>query len=408
MVKKSVVDYLKSQLQKGYDISTIRNVMLRYGYTNQDIDEAVKELYHPTIRHEIHFSATAVIVILVVCTSALAGSYFIFRTPKGPEQLLDLSLEPVKTTAFPGGEIRFIKSLSNLGSSIRYDVTIKQEILDTKTYNPITEKTETRAIETFGSTTTSIIIPAETKPGNYLLRAIVEYGDKKAVATLPVKVLSTSNLPSCFDGIKNQNEEDVDCGGVCSSCETSRLDCDDKNPCTNDIAENGKCISTPIVPCCGNGICEENEKGTCNDCHNDNSGPQPVATIDEIRETAKTNPEKAMQQCSAIDIADLKDTCITKIGEVQRNKNYCLQINSPKIKDICYSNIANALNDNLICQAILNNGTKDACYMNFMLGNKDFSLCDMLANKQLRQQCEYLKQAKAVTLGSNQNVSATE
>lgn len=28
--------------------------------------------------------------------------------------------------------------------------------------------------------------------------------------------------PSCSDGIKNQNETDIDCGGVCSSCELAR------------------------------------------------------------------------------------------------------------------------------------------------------------------------------------------
>ena len=45
MVRKSVVDYIKSQLKSGYGISTIRDVMLRYGYTNKDIDSAINEIY---------------------------------------------------------------------------------------------------------------------------------------------------------------------------------------------------------------------------------------------------------------------------------------------------------------------------------------------------------------------------
>jgi len=395
MVKKSVTDYIRSLLQKGYDISAIRSVMLKYGYSNKDIDEAVDAIYHPTIRHEIHLSHTTIFVIIfILFTLTGVTLFFYYFPPKGPSKLLDLNLEPVNTNVKAGDSITFLKELSNLGSSKRYDVIVKQEILDPRTFKVITEKTETRAIETFGSTSTSIPIPAATAAGDYILRVIVEYDNKKAVATLPVKISSKAAKESCFDGIKNQNEADVDCGGICKSCKQHATECDDNDQCTEDIIEDGKCVNREIVPCCGNNICEENE-----DCSLD-CGEKPqqqelpsTETLEEIKGLAKTDPGKAMQQCNKIDIPDLKDACIANIGEIQLNKEYCPQIKSDKIKDLCYSKIAQSINDNSLCAQISADSRRDSCYAYFFIPpKKDYSVCDKLTNSNLRQSCESLRQ----------------
>lgn len=379
MVKKKVVDYIKTQLQKGYSISSIRDVMLRYGYTNKDVDDAVNEVYHPTIRHEIHLSGATILAVIVIFTTLAGSVLFFYYNPQKTTELLDLNLEPVKTTVEPGESIVFLKEISNLGSSKRYDIVIKQEIIDQKTFEVVTEKTETRAIETFGSTQTQILVPKETKPGSYILRAIVGYDNKKAVATLPVKVTSA----------KSKSEEKTK--PEVSAAE-NEIVCDDNNLCTDDAVENGVCISRQITPCCGNNICEGQE--SCDaDCQKDEpSGLTSAGTIDEIKELAKVNPSKAMQQCNKIDVPDLKDSCIGNIGEVQRNKNYCVQIYNARTKDLCYSNIAKAVNDKSICSEISTDGIKDSCYMTFVLDNKDYSVCDKITNKALRQSCESLKQ----------------
>ena len=169
MVKKSLADYVRSLINKGYDVSTIRNFLLKYGYSGREIDEAVKSSYGLTIRHEIHLSpATFFAIFLVVVSSIGLFSFFYFSPSKSYSKLLDLNLEPLKTTVVPGGTITYIKELSNLGSAKRYDVVIKQEILD-KANRIITEKIETRAIETFGSTQTNLLIPEDTMPGDYTL-----------------------------------------------------------------------------------------------------------------------------------------------------------------------------------------------------------------------------------------------
>ena len=398
MQKKRLVDYIKELTQKGYDVSTIRNVLLKYGYTSKDIDEAVSSGLKTTIRHEIHLSHTTVLVVVFIFASLLGiASFFYYGTSpsKAAEKLLDLNLEPITTTAEPGESITFIKELSNLGSSKRYDVIIKQEVIEPNSNKIITQKIETRAIETFGSTQTKISVPKETAAGDYILRVVVEYDDKKAVATLPVKIVSFAKKETCFDGLKNQNEEGTDCGGVCKRCEKQVIECNDNNPCTNDITENNACINKPITPCCGNNICELEEKTSCSsDCPKQEQFQTlpSTETLDEIKELARIDPIKALQQCNSFEVPDLKDTCISNIGEVQRSKEYCKQVINARIKDLCYSNIAKASNDNSLCDDISTDSRRDSCYMTFVLDNKDYSVCDRISNKHLRQSCESLRQ----------------
>src|SRR3989338_8537477 len=123
MVKKSVIEYIRGLLQKGYDVSTIRNTMLKYGYSNKDIDEAVNEIYNPTIRHEIHLGKTTLLAIIFIVLSVTGTiSFFYYSPPQAPAKLLDLSLKPVKTSVEAGQSISFIQELSNQGSSKRFDV----------------------------------------------------------------------------------------------------------------------------------------------------------------------------------------------------------------------------------------------------------------------------------------------
>ena len=405
MAEKRLIAYVKSMLARGYDIPTIRNFLLKYGYTSEEIDEAINSLYKPTIRHEIHLSHATILVVLFVFISLVVASFFYYSTSKKEIKLLDLNLEPVTTTVEPGQSITFLKELSNLGSSKRYDVVIKQEIIDPLTNKVITQKIETRAIETFGVTQTKILVPQDTKTGDYVLRAIVEYDNKKAVATLPIKIVEFATKESCFDGIKNQNEIGVDCGGICKPCEQQIVECYDKNHCTDDVIEDGVCVNKPITPCCGNNICEEQERDSCTkDCEKERfSGLISTETLDEIKELARTDPSKALQQCNKIEVPDLKDTCIANIAEVQNNKIYCSQINNARIKDLCYSNIAKFINDNTICQEISTDSRRDSCYMTFVLDNKDYTVCDKITNKQLRQSCESLKQLYEINQLQNQS-----
>lgn len=45
--------------------------------------------------------------------------------------------------------------------------------------------------------------------------------------------LKESVINSCFDGVLNQNEEDIDCGGVCEACAEPIV-----SPCASTLSEN--------------------------------------------------------------------------------------------------------------------------------------------------------------------------
>jgi hypothetical protein len=381
MAKQKVVEYVRNMLQKGYDTSSIRDAMIKYGYSDKDFEDALNSIYTRKVRHEIHFSFSTILIFLIIAISILAFAFFYKSPPKAQHKLLDLSIEPVTTTVEAGQSIVFIKQLSNLGSLSRFDVIVKQEIIDPRSNTAITEKTETRAVETFGSTPTEMIIPSEAPPGNYVLKVTVEYDDKLAIATLPVKVASSQKK----DDVKDDTIDDG----------KQAVDCDDKNSCTSDTIEIGLCINKPISPCCGNRVCEKNEQQTCySDCASDN-GPSPIMTtetLEAIKELSKSAPAKALQECGKIEVPDLKDTCIANIGETQRSKDYCTMAANSRIKDFCFSNVAKLTNDNGLCEAISTDSRKDSCYMTVVLDNKDYSVCSKSTNKYLRNSCESLRQ----------------
>ena len=163
--------------------------------------------------------------------------------------------------------------------------------------------------------------------------------------------------------------------------------------------EDGKCVNRQIEPCCGNSLCEfdETEESCSADCRAIEE--IPTSTLDEIKEIAGANPSKALQECGKIEIPDLRDTCISSIGEAQKDKEYCTRIQGERIKDLCYKNIAEIINDNSICQYIMSDPRRDSCYMHFMIDNKDYTVCEKLTDSNFRYQCESLRQLHQVSQG---------
>jgi hypothetical protein len=49
---------------------------------------------------------------------------------------------------------------------------------------------------------------------------------------------------SCIDNIQNQDESDVDCGGVCPECQLGE-----------DCNSNGDCSQLPVQLYCSGGVC---------------------------------------------------------------------------------------------------------------------------------------------------------
>lgn len=90
--------------------------------------------------------------------------------------------------------------------------------------------------------------------------------------------------PSCDDGLRNQGEEDVDCGGPCSPC-PPKPTCEDgiQNQGEEQIDCGGPCVACARKPTCYDGIWNQGEDnvdcgGPCDPCPD---AQLPVEGVDE-------------------------------------------------------------------------------------------------------------------------------
>jgi uncharacterized protein YkwD len=90
-----------------------------------------------------------------------------------------------------------------------------------------------------------------------------------------------TNCPNCSDGIQNQDETEIDCGGPCPDCTYCGDEiCSGNENCLNCPLDCGKCFDCDGLlapPVCGDGICAGNAKGSmgwigpenCDNCPED-------------------------------------------------------------------------------------------------------------------------------------------
>jgi len=367
MANKKLVDYIREQIKKGFDLQTIRNHLLQYGYSAEDLDEAVRHLQSPEIRHVIHFSPAALIGITAIFVGLIATVFLFanFFPPKVPESLLDLSLEGIQTTAVAGSEITFISELDNLGAAKRYDINLKYELISLNTNEIVTFKEETMAIETRGSKQIAMQIPSGSAGGDYVLRAIATYNGQRAVATLPVKIEAQDQemKETTQKPIKEKAEEEI----------------------AAEKPEEGlqpESIASDTVP-------EEQSE------ERETKGASALTTFEALEKAgnaAKHNRREAEKVCNELQLQISRDLCFNKIGEVLVDRTYCSKINDDRTKDVCLSNIAKIARNSDFCAGISKDSRKDSCYMNFVIDNKDFTVCDKVINQYLKQSCESLKQ----------------
>ncbi|MBD3261474.1 MAG: hypothetical protein GF334_07300 [Candidatus Altiarchaeales archaeon] len=153
------------------------------------------------------------------------------------------------------------------------------------------------------------------------------------------------NSPTCSDGLLNQGEEGVDCGGPCLSCTTT--------------------TTLPPLPDCGK------LEGAARDmCY-------------------YSNAEKSLDvgDCEKILEGFLKADCMIGVANQRRDEHVCSQIELPLSRDECYKNIASKTNEKRLCGFINNTAHKDSCYYNIAmtLGNK--SLCGYIEGDSTRLRC---------------------
>ncbi len=397
MADKQLVSFIRNALLRGADANSVQIDLLRKGYGQQQIEAALREAEHIEVRHVLQFSPAVIGLLIALLTAAAGFGYFIFSNgaPSKATALLDINLEPIKASAVPGEELIVLKELTNMGSAKGYDVELRTELINPRTGAVLSSKTETRAIETIGSTQTRIGIPLTVQPGEYIIRTIAEYSGKRAVASLRAAVTPKQDAPS------GNTESNLSVGGEGQN-ETEEVqtivqqECDDFNTCTSDSFREGACSFTPITPCCGNGQCEQGELCAA-DCPaqlvtQETPGIRKSQTLDSIKLMATSNPEKAMQECAKQEIPDYRDSCFSNVAKVAKNTQHCLPVVNERIKDVCFAEVAKVSLDSSACGSIAREDRRDSCYLTFVLDYKDYSVCGSIINENLRQSCNALRE----------------
>lgn len=389
MVQKSLVSYIEEQLGKGFSKASIRDHLLKYKYPPNVIEEAFQKLSQPSIHHEVHFSKGVIITLIVLAVGAASFgiSIFFISQGKAPGQLLDLKADLLQNKVGAGDTLPFMVELSSLGSAGRYDVALSYYAIDNAEHI-IASKTETVAVETRATIRAEIDLPDDIPPGQYSLRVNARFGDQLAAASEQFTV-EKEKIP--------QPARDILC--------------DDNDACTSDSLISGKCGHELIVPCCGNGICEDGESASCtDDCIQETAPeeaaavvpvipetpiipPEPAASsseqINAIAQKAKTDVLQAEKECSALESPYFRDLCYGEIAAASREVRFCNRIENSREKDNCYLELAAILKNSRVCESLSTDSRRDSCYINYVSQNNE-DVCDKVVNHFLQISCSSL------------------
>ncbi|MBI4439349.1 hypothetical protein HY638_00075, partial [Candidatus Woesearchaeota archaeon] len=290
MADQRIVSFIRQSLQQGYDMNTIKNHLLQSGFQAKDVNDALNSAYNVTEVTHVHRLSPALLAVLgLIGIGLLVTGVVLYTSPKPAGQLLDVELEGVQMSAESGKDLIFSVKITSMGNEKRYDASLRYELLGSNG-KVVAFKEETAAVETATSRTVRLQVPSRAFPGSYVVRAEAKYDGKIATAKIPATVIGTAqSVESCFDGIRNRDEDGIDCGGSCpnqnccnngfrdgdlgeegkdcggpcNSCATECDTCNDNNACTEDICgaqTNYICTHEAKSPCCGNAVCESGEE----------------------------------------------------------------------------------------------------------------------------------------------------
>ncbi len=349
MVQVSLVEYIQNLLRQGYDAETIRSTLLNAGYSPYDVNMALRAAGAP-VKKTI---STKTLIIAFSVILALALIVLIVLRMSQPEPAsLGFNVNLFSTEVGPGQDLIVNAEIQN-PSGRKISGLIDYEVAGPA--GKIVSKTESFSVERQTSIPTAISLPSAV-PGSYSLVAILSYAGKTSQLSRSFKVVSKA-VPAP-EVLKERTVEAA--RAVQLTCPGG---CEDFNFCTTDSCVSGVCVSSPVVPCCGNTVCEVGEN--VNNCQIDCSDRPvtPNEIIEKAKSAAGSDLSRAENICDSIVLRPYVDSCLADISAVSDSK-------SP-------------------CSAIVDSGKRDSCYMPFAYDG-DFSVCSELTNPYMVNACTSL------------------
>ena len=383
-MENQLLKYVEDQLSKGFRPDIIKTRLVRQGYSPALVEGIIESVsmtksagapVQMGVNHEKSVFSKLIILLLTLGVLVAGVFFFVPGLTKEKQPLLDVQATADKFTYAPGEEAGFDLEITNMGSAARFDVTLLYRVLD-KNDNSVISKEETVAISTSTSYHKSVTLPTNIKPGNYVLKVFANYGGKVATTSFSFEVAESTGVvtiqQSCDEGIKNQNELGIDCGGRCGgywydgSCHSGPKTSNGATTTKPSCADKIKNQDETEIDCggvCGghwyDGSCHATQKVTPL-----TTEPSYAETMIKVTAVAKTNPEEAKNTCLGLAKPEEKDRCLKKIADVTNIKDYCDLIEGVSDRDECY-------------------------YPFFMKG--DYSVCEKLTDPQSKKSCEDLR-----------------
>ena len=356
MVQQSLIEYVNKLIKSGYDTGTIRTTLINAGYSPSDVNRALTYAKKGEKRKislnlkTILIGVSALILLIIIIFAGIK-----LLTPK--EKIIQIKATPIKTKAYPGDALTFVIELTSEVSR-QEQVLLNYEIIKTQTGKIVLTKQDRMTVGEKSSKTTQIGIPEDTGPGKYTLKITMSYKIKTEQKSFSFTVLEKEYET------ETPEEEIIEAKEI--KCPES---CDDFNPCTTDYCEKGICRHTPIIPCCGNGVCEEKESvlNCPEDCSKAKETPQNV--LSQAKTVAASDPEAAAMLCN--------------------------KLIRPNDIDLCFSEVAITSKKSVICENVKTLDHRDNCYMSFALEG-DYSVCQNVKNSYLAKSCNSLKRSSEI------------
>lgn len=332
-----VRSYVQQSLAAGYTPEVIKAQLRQLGYAQEDIVSAFSR------RPAWYWVVTGILAAVGV------GIGLVFLSaPAG----FQIAVSVPQPTVKQGSSLAWTATVSGQGTAaVHYELRGKTgAVLQSGMDVPVNGKTQFSR---------QLAIPEALSPGPYVF--VAEVSGKKASANIIVVAAAT-----CSDKLQNQDEEGVDCGGQCVPCGKPVLACDpectDTDPCTSDGCVNGQCVFQPTVPCCGNGVCEAGETGTCADCQPTQLGRTSQDVLRDAQDLANSQPVRAAQLCSGISLASESDSCLKSVAMISRQQGICSQVSGEQEHDSCLLFFAVELKDFSSCSSLRNKYVQSSCY----------------------------------------------
>lgn len=320
-------EYVQQLLKQGYTKENIRQTLLTAGYTDQEIDEAFAR----------HITTLPFVIVLgVLFLTIIAVFLFLGRETKP----LLFSIDVLTPKVVQGDALVIVAHITNPNKNAIMNVQLKAPS------GKITAQ-KTIAMNQEKSLPVSISIPQDAELGKYVITVKLTWKQQQKEQTANFDVEKPKSKETYEQKEKRAEVLQKNCP----------VSCDDQNFCTIDNCNRGDCVNTPILPCCGNGNCEEKE-----DCLIDCS---TRTTSQDIKNNALDNPEQAITICATLAQQAYIDDCLIGVSEKYENKE--------------------------ACETVMNDELRDACYIPFAY-KKDFTVCEKINNQALKNSCLTLQQ----------------